>query len=635
MASRMMTGAAVAVLLIGVLTNKAAAYETPTHSAISERAINRSVLMVDPSLLADLGLTISLDAPAFPGEVPESETAPMPDSTINVPRAPIRRLIKSGAVLEDRAINSLHHFYDPVNGGRGLTLGRGQRKITAGIASPNWILDTGVGISISKLMGQRFSYPDSMKYFYRALTANQLSERNSNWGLMFRGLGHLIHHIQDMAQPQHVRNDQHCDGTVSHFCFSLNNPSHFEKYTDLNRERILAATSTYPLPDFPLMRQFWDNPAGTGLAEYVQSNFVSQGTNFSLDKTGTLVRHTDYLSPAPFPGASSTAEQLAVALQQASLAPGEADRIMQGLDCQAPHMCMLEFIPTLISDTAAGQQSQINPRASTLSFLDDELQTNNSPQPFVTYNRLNFHAAYPFLFSRAIAYSAGMINHFFRGRLSIKEIVFKADNQAQITVTNKSSPGINMTGGHFEMFYDSMRNGRRSIRQLNLMSGGLPLFTGSNVTLSMNIPLDVNTSIERPYLLVFNALDGRIGAEAGIAAVAFDVAVTGRVEHLSQGASECPNRTYGVSIIFPQQPPGKGQVLLQGELSRSVFDFSTFASGFDYKRGNAVWRHGFDTEMDVYRYEVTYRYQDSDADPCTSPGLGGWIEGERVKVIRR
>jgi hypothetical protein len=76
----------------------------------------------------------------------------------------------------------------------------------AGKPSPDWVLEDN-----GEVDGQEFSYRNAREHFYKALTSPLLSDREENWGKLFQTLGQIIHHLQDMAQPQHVRNDAHLD----------------------------------------------------------------------------------------------------------------------------------------------------------------------------------------------------------------------------------------------------------------------------------------------------------------------------------------------------------------------------------------------------------------------------------------
>ena len=97
----------------------------------------------------------------------------------------------------------------------------------------------------------------------------------------------IIHHIQDMAQPQHVRNDAHCNGDLEGVaCYGFHNPSHFEIYTNEQMVSGLGNINCESYPELNLnvfseVRDFWvtDNGDGLGMAEFTNRNFVSAGPN--------------------------------------------------------------------------------------------------------------------------------------------------------------------------------------------------------------------------------------------------------------------------------------------------------------------------------------------------------------------
>jgi hypothetical protein len=67
------------------------------------------------------------------------------------------------------------------------------------------------------------------------LTSPTADERKGFFGKTFQTLGQVIHHTQDMAQPQHVRNDAHRDAIfpclIPGGLFGFYSPSLYEKYT--------------------------------------------------------------------------------------------------------------------------------------------------------------------------------------------------------------------------------------------------------------------------------------------------------------------------------------------------------------------------------------------------------------------
>ena len=176
----------VAALLI---CGSAGAYEPITHSVMSENAVRRSLLGTGQSGFAKFGLKPSIETD---GSVFENSRGDANQSIID--------LIRFGTDWEDNRgpLQAPRHFYNPVDGSKLLPL--------IGETSPDWALeDRGVKD------GQPFSYRLMRRNFHKALTEPRKLDRDAAWGLTFQTLGHVMHHIQDMAQPQHVRGDAHCD----------------------------------------------------------------------------------------------------------------------------------------------------------------------------------------------------------------------------------------------------------------------------------------------------------------------------------------------------------------------------------------------------------------------------------------
>jgi hypothetical protein len=125
----------------------------------------------------------------------------------------------------------LHHFFDPYNN-RALDIL--DARITPALLqkSPNWALgvtDFANGLNTPNTSRRNhFTIVDAREAMWRALTlkrkfngaiedidtssntAQQKEEiRKAYWATTFRAIGSVLHHIQDMAQPQHTRNDPH------------------------------------------------------------------------------------------------------------------------------------------------------------------------------------------------------------------------------------------------------------------------------------------------------------------------------------------------------------------------------------------------------------------------------------------
>ena len=245
-----------------------------------------------------------------------------PSSEGGIPRS-IVDLLRFGAEWEDNLgiaqhwFQPLRHFYDPVFD-RGLDVG-GFVGASLSVKSPDWALEdlTTYNGSPGPLAYQDFSLRDARDYLYGALTASSEFQRKGYFGRMFQTIGHVMHHLQDMAQPQHVRNDPHCDQPSCALLTSalgINQifaPSLFEKYTNLDHPTdplrqvrrnlplsppglIAVYPGTNPInTPFKEARAFWlttasGGGAGRGIAEYTNRNFFSAGTINKYDSPKQL-----------------------------------------------------------------------------------------------------------------------------------------------------------------------------------------------------------------------------------------------------------------------------------------------------------------------------------------------------------
>jgi len=329
----------------------------------------------------------------------------------------ISELIEFGARWEDdaTATQALRHFYDPVND-RPLDVGGAGATFIA--KSPDWALE-----DAGSFLTQTNSYRDARNYLYDALTGPTELERRKSFGLMFQTIGQVIHHLQDMAQPQHVRNDAHCDSTICQmFDPRLYSPSQYERYTDLDTAAdpirvnlpFLASGSSPVYPGsnaatapFKKPRDFWRTTApgsaidtGKGIAEYTNRNFFSAGTIGAPYGSPQRPTITDWYTP------TETRD-----VQE--LLPGTALR-------GAVH-----FYGRPVSDALAGQ-IVTNARALSDGLLDSDLAQIYSTSAtggylVFTLNRFTFEAAHRYLIPRAVAYSSGLINYFFRGQLEVRQ----------------------------------------------------------------------------------------------------------------------------------------------------------------------------------------------------------------------
>lgn len=388
-----------------VSTSPSLAYEVTTHEDMSEAAAFSSVL-AKPETLSALGLTGGMDDPKliFPNSKGNAKT--------------IKFLIRDGSRFEDSLLRPVNHFFDSISGDALLPL--------VAKPSPTWALEDKGSIVFPLL--QRYSFADARDYLYKALTLADETERKKHFGLTFETLGRVIHHIQDMAQPQHVRLDPHLklsDADKPDWFFEEG--SRYETYTkslggNLPFNTYAPVNSKDDLSFLTTARSFWHTAqgGGIGLAEFTNSNFVSAGTNFDTDR---------YPNPR---------------LAQATAHDGNANSLLQreGLtvppECLPPNQpCFMTFFRSRVQDNYRSTASKDNDYTSTLSIFDQDLQVQNKRA--FSLNRFNFIAAHEFLIPRAVAYSAGLIDYFFRGKLEVEDVTF-TDSGISLRVKNAIDP---------------------------------------------------------------------------------------------------------------------------------------------------------------------------------------------------
>ena len=357
-------------LVLMINNNLSTAYEIDTHVLFSKVSTKVSALQKDQNLLDSLGI---LSTNIFLASDGNKYTA--------------IELIQKGAEFEDKNIRSVNHFFDPVKD-RALTIG----GLAQGEKSPNWALEDSTDIN-----EQNFSYKDARNFLYNALTLTTKNDRDQNFGLLFQTLGQVIHHIQDMAQPQHVRNDDHCNEWYCRIA-GLYHPSTYEEYTNTSKDS-LPFTGYDPV-FFTTPRQFWitdeTNGTGQGLAEFTNNNFVSAHTNFRGEFLTSYQSHPDYSLPNPVGTVIETKN-----IEDADL-----------LGATQPLRGKMHFIGTQITDKYTSTPL-FNPRTSTYSIFDSDLKEKNiivsysdpityTTQAVYSLNRFNYDSAHNFLIAGVV-----------------------------------------------------------------------------------------------------------------------------------------------------------------------------------------------------------------------------------------
>ena len=342
----------------------------------------------------------------------------------------------------------LNHFYDPYND-RPLKVG----LLQLGRSAPDWaLIDT--GNQAQDEPGNHFSVLRAREAMWRAATLKSSplagfsdlpfsptvdlptkeALRTAYWATTFRTLGDVLHLLQDMAQPQHTRNDPHsglyCN--TAKFCPG-GHASFYEKYVDARvvgrdsftlRERtvwesppgssgaprdssvnVLIARvpyGGYPIPRFVDFRSYFltatkgASTSGYGLANYSNQGFYSVGTNLGSADVA------EYPSPSP-----TGAGLIDATIPNGSVTDTAGNSVSGTLGLKVAG----------VVDAGNPSQTAAAVRLSSYGLFDQFLKAVSKSQ--YTLNHYNYDDQMRLLIPRAVAYSAGLLDYFFRGRMEI------------------------------------------------------------------------------------------------------------------------------------------------------------------------------------------------------------------------
>lgn len=253
-----------------------------------------------------------------------------------------------------------------------------------------------------------------------------------------------------MAQPQHTRVDTHLtwDDDEENQKW-LENTSFYEAYTNRKRDRL--PYSGYASVSFAKAFDYWQTAGYKGLANYSNRGFVSDGMNFYDE-----LHNQEY----PLPNLKNEVVRTSVDIKELYAQMKETipkAKMSDGTEKELEGQ--VDFVGTTVLDYNRPTMNAVNDKTSSYSIFDEDLKKHNlCPRwakntdngqtieyqicELFTLNRFNFDAAHKFLIPRAVGYSAGLINYFFRGKLEMnlpEEGVYAIVDHA---VTNKIDDGF-------------------------------------------------------------------------------------------------------------------------------------------------------------------------------------------------
>ncbi len=561
------------MILVGILitlgwNSQAHSWSGETHKALTEKAVsNNNQSILDSYLKDELGMGQGLTSILL---LDESIT---PDSQRVLPKIPqnptVLDLLQAGAALEDIPLpRARHHFHDPYHN-TGLE-NKSEHPARAPVI--NWFSQRIWGLSfdltgastLKRALGTEnpnweqeyenyFAWPDTRYYFYKALTEESQTTREHYLALTFLALGHVSHLLEDMGVPPHARNDF----VEAHFRAPKGlwkNP--LEEYVEKEIASIEAIPSrwlsgwTPQAKVFSKLAYYWDieNYTGQYVGTSPLSNWgLSEQTNYQFLSKSTIFRANDGTKYYfPHPNVNNVTGYVESGVYFWNSAPVNY-RYISGYGIT--HLARNKFID-LYSDPI------IPYPIATVAYhttFDDRVYEDYA------------EATLP----RTINYTTGLINYFFRGRLSVEPNCLDGSNVQLIITNDSNNSGIPQTlkGGIFELYWDNVYGERTEVTSFSVdgWNSSSTLGYGQSVTGQFTCP----EQGARNYIIVYkgniceNPADPDADDSNAIAAVNFQVPVC---------SSPFPETSINVIISGVEECSGIPEDPLTGEPPEGCYD---------------------------------------------------------------
>ncbi|HEY0372452.1 MAG TPA: hypothetical protein VGD79_10645 [Thermoanaerobaculia bacterium] len=343
----------------------------------------------------------------------------------------LQKLMADAAIAEDTPPRPVNHFLDPENDAPLTT------RLLFGICLPNGMRADSWAEN-NPFSQQTLTWLPN--HYEDALLGPNQGTRDASLREFFQTLGHVVHLVQDMSQPEHTRNDQHLTNS-NMVLFNGTTASVWETWGLANLvEQIdpagqpIPGTAAvdfdmYPNVSLPDYRSYFRTADRKGLANFSNLNFVTQDTNYDSE----FPCAAPDLSPCythDFPRIDAPGTSVRVEPVEESV-----------IDDFGVHSIKLvdEWIYThKIADGYTGGVDD-DPFHTFFSLLDMETRVHGCP--VYSLGDGSYLSRASMLVPRAVGYSAGLIEHFFRGKIDVTWTEISSGSY-DIKVTNQGSEKI-------------------------------------------------------------------------------------------------------------------------------------------------------------------------------------------------
>ena len=365
-----------------------------------------------------------------------------------------------------------NHFFDPINKAAATFTCTPLQSL---LNAPNWAIGASDAFAAPNApnAGRRnhFTVIDAREAMYRALTGKKVDgspagidgaeattdTRNAYWATLFRSLGDILHLNQDMSQPQHTRNESHAG--IGGALNIRGNPL-FEKYVDARARKASTFSDGaadgirqapliyggYGIPSFSKYSDYWSSGVasqsapGSGLADY---------SNFGFFTVNGNINNGNYANPSPYLSSYPTKRTEVISSPYGPMAA-----------------------TYLIGSVPDGNRGG----ADSIRMVRESLWSTPGGTPVYSLDKNVLDDQASLLIPRAVAYSAGLINYFFRGSMKIElpddgvygfidtstlasaDVDHKGFNKIKLKLSNTSPATETMTDGKLVAVLKYRRN---------------------------------------------------------------------------------------------------------------------------------------------------------------------------------
>ncbi len=439
-----------------------------THPAITKEAVNNTTSQIDDYLKTQLGFGSGLTTELywnFPSDIEKRIKAG--DANPAEKTRTMLEWIKTGSNIEDEdgsvfvpPYRARHHFHDPYR-----NAGLDNHTDNPGWDAPFWsswlplgesALDWAIiGHSSYEPYNNHDKWITARNIFYHSLTEPNKASREAYLAESLMKLGCLLHLLEDMGVPAHTRNDF----LFAHFrsATAFGNPLEewVEQKIKNNGGNIPSSflAGWTPTPQvFDKVSRYFDTdiytgnylgdgvptPGTWGLSERTNYQFLSYSTIFRADDG------TKYYFPHPDPCNTSPHIDSSWWYKR---------RYKTGYGIT--HLARTKYITKYAEDYLG------TPYAESVIPYD------------TTFDKAIYNDYAAITLPRTINYAAGLVNYFFRGRLSVEAECIECD-VFELTITNKSSnSGTPQTlkDGDFELYWEDAAGNRAEVPDCGIDGG--------------------------------------------------------------------------------------------------------------------------------------------------------------------